>query len=88
MLGIPLTTRSDHSSIKSMACSSSCPELSEHVSYTLHKLQMTDITLRAEECSAMEAIYNRQNVFVWLPTNPRGRAFSTDTDKFVFNAPR
>ena len=52
-----------------MACSSSCPELSEHVSYTLHKLQMTDITLRAEECSAMEAIYNRQNVFVWLPTD-------------------
>ena len=34
-----------HGSIKSMACRSSCPELSECVSYALHKLQMTDITL-------------------------------------------
>jgi len=32
------------------------------------KLQMTDITLKAEQRSAMEAIYNRQDVFVWLPT--------------------
>ena len=29
---------------------------------------MTDITLKAEQRSAMEAIYNRQDVFVWLPT--------------------
>ena len=29
---------------------------------------MTDITLKAEQHSAMEAIYNRQDVFVWLPT--------------------
>jgi len=29
---------------------------------------MTDITLKAEQHSAMEAIYNRHDVFVWLPT--------------------
>ena len=46
----------------------SCPKLLECVSYALHKLQMTDITLKAEQHSAMEAIYNRQDVFVWLPT--------------------
>ena len=32
------------------------------------KLQMTDITLKAAQHSAMEVIYNRQDVFVWLPT--------------------
>ena len=51
-----------------MACRSSCPELSECVSYALHKLQMADITLKAEQRSAMEALCNRQDVFVWLPT--------------------
>ena len=68
MLGIPLTAKLDDDSIKSTACHSSCPELSECVSYALHKLQMTDITLKAEQCSNMEAIYNCQDVFVWLPT--------------------
>jgi len=47
-----------------MACCSSCPELSECVSYALHKLQITDIALKAEQRSAMEAIYNCQDVFV------------------------
>ena len=51
-----------------MACHSSCHELSECVSYALHKLQMTDIPLKAEQRPAMEAIYKRQDVFVWLPT--------------------
>ena len=51
-----------------MVCRSSCPELSECVSYALPKLQMADITLKAEERFAIEAIYNRQDVFVWLPT--------------------
>ena len=69
MFGIPLTAKLDHSSIESMACRSSCLELSECVSYALHKLQMTNTTLKAEQCSAaMEAIYNCQDVFVWLPT--------------------
>ena len=43
MFGIPLTAKLDRDSIKSMACHSSCPELSECVSYALHKLQMNDI---------------------------------------------
>ena len=68
MFGIPLTTKFNHSSIKRMACCSSCPELLKCVSYALQKLQMTDITLKAEQRSATEAIYNRQDVFVWLPT--------------------
>jgi len=29
---------------------------------------MADVTLKAEQRFAMEAIYNRQDVFVWLPT--------------------
>jgi len=58
MLGVPLTAKLDHSSINSMACLSSCPELLECVSYALHELQMTDITLKAEQRSVMEAIYN------------------------------
>ena len=59
----PPTAKFDHGSVESMACRSSCPELSECVSHALHKLQMTDITLKAEQRSAMEAIYNRQDVF-------------------------
>ena len=51
-----------------LACRSSCAELSECVSYALQKLLMNDITLITEQCFAMEAIYNRQDVFVWLPT--------------------
>jgi len=47
-----------------MAHHSSCLELSECVPYALQKLEMTDITLKAEQYSAMEAIYNRQDVFV------------------------
>ena len=31
------------------------------VSYALHKLQMTAVTLKAEQCPAMEDIYNRQD---------------------------
>jgi len=57
-----------HGSIESIACRSSCPELSECIFYALHKLQMTDITLKTEQRSAMEPIYNHQDVFVWLPT--------------------
>ena len=66
MFGIPLTTKLDDVFIKSTACRSSCPELSECVPYALHKLQMTVITLNAEQCSAVDAIYNCQDVFVWL----------------------
>jgi len=31
---------------------------------------MADVTLKAEQRFAMEAIYNRQDVFVWLPIVP------------------
>jgi len=51
-----------------MACCSSCPGLSECVSYAFHKLQMTDITLKIEQRSALEAIYSHQDAIVWLPT--------------------
>jgi len=68
MFGIPLTAKLDHDSIKSMACCSSCPELSECVSYALHSYRWMILTPKAEQRSAMEAIYKRQDVFVWLPT--------------------
>ena len=84
MFGILLPTKLDHGSIKSMACHSSCPELSECVSYTLHKLQMTDITLKAEQRSAMEAIYNRQDVFVWLPTG-QGKSLCYQVLPFIMD---
>ena len=45
-----------------------CLELSECVSYAIQKLQMTEITPKAEQHSAMEAIYNRQDMFVRLPS--------------------
>jgi len=66
MFGIPLTAKLDDGLIKSTACRStcSCPELLKYVSYALQKLLMIDITLNAEQRSAMEAIYNRQDVFV------------------------
>ena len=51
-----------------MAQCSRCPTFTECVSYALRKLQMTGITLKAEQRSAMEAIYNGHDVFVWLPT--------------------
>ena len=60
-----------------MACHSSRPELSECIFYALAKLQMADITLKAEQRFAMEAIYKRQDVFVWLPTG-YGRSLLSD----------
>jgi len=45
MFRIPLPAKLDHGSIKSTVCRSSCPELSECVSYAL---QMIDIALNAE----------------------------------------
>ena len=68
MFGIPLTTKFNHGLIERMVCRSSRLELLDCVSYTLRKLWMTDIALKAEQRSAMEAIYNRQDAFVWLPT--------------------
>ena len=29
---------------------------------------MTNISLKAEQCSSMEAVYNGHDAFVWLPT--------------------
>jgi len=45
---------------------------------------MTDITLRAEQHSAMEAIYNHQDVFVWLPTG-YGRSLCYQVLPFIMN---
>ena len=84
MFGIPLTSKLDHGSIESMACRSNCPELSECVSYAFHKLQMTDVTLKAKQRSAMEAIYNRQDVFVWLPTG-YGRSLCYQVLPFIMD---
>ena len=79
MFRVPLTAKLDHGLIKSMACCSCCPELSECVSYALHKLQRTDIPLKTEQHSAMEAIYNHQDVFVWLSTG-YGKSLVSEPD--------
>ena len=40
--------------------------VSPSVSYALSQSQMADISLKEEQRSSMEAIYNGHNVFVWL----------------------
>ena len=51
-----------------MAFRSSYPELPECVSYTLHKLQMIDITLKVEQSSAMEPIILQLSRYVCVAT--------------------
>jgi len=51
-----------------MTSRSLCPNFSECVAYALMKLKMSDITLKPEQRSFMEAIFNGSDVFVWLPT--------------------
>ena len=41
---------------------------SQCVFYALSQLQMADISLKKEQRSSMEAIFNGHDVFVWLPT--------------------
>ena len=41
---------------------------SQCVFSALSQLQMADISLKKEQRSSMEAIFNGHNVFVWLPT--------------------
>ena len=41
---------------------------SDAVSYTLQQLQMSHVSLTPEQRSSMEAIYDRHNAFMWLPT--------------------
>jgi len=43
MFGIPPTAKLGHGSIKSVVCHSSCPELSECVSYALHESQKSKV---------------------------------------------
>ena len=41
---------------------------SDAVSYALKQLQMSRVSLKPEQRSSMEAIYDGHNVFMWLPT--------------------
>ena len=52
----------------SSICRPSSPTFSECVSYALRKLQMSDISLKTEQRPSMKAIFDGQDVFVWLPT--------------------
>ena len=45
---------------------------------------MTDITLKAEQWAAMEAIYNCQDVFVWLPA-AHGRSLCYQVLPFIMD---
>ena len=54
------------------------------VAYALHKLQMTDTTLKTEQRSAMEAIYSCQDVFVWLPAG-YGKSLRYQVPPFIMD---
>ena len=41
---------------------------SDAVSYALKQLQMSQVSLKPEQRSSMEAIYDGHDVFMWLPT--------------------
>ena len=41
---------------------------SDAVSYALKQLQMSRVSLKPEQRSSMEAIYDGHDVFMWLPT--------------------
>ena len=41
---------------------------SDAVSYALKQLQMSHVSLKPEQRSSMEAIYDGHDVFMWLPT--------------------
>ena len=55
-----------------MACSvskgSGGSSFSEALSYAFRRLEMTQITVKEEQCSCMRAVYEDSDVFVWLPT--------------------
>ena len=51
-----------------MESSSSCPAFSESHSHALSSLQMSLLSVKPEQRSSMEAIYDGYDVFVWLPT--------------------
>ena len=55
-----------------MACSvsksSGGSSFSEALSYAFRRLEMTQITVKEEQCSCMRAVYEGSDVFVWLPT--------------------
>ena len=46
---------------------SSFPLFSDCLSYAIWKLQMTSISLKTEQRYSMMSVYDRHNVFVWLP---------------------
>ena len=51
-----------------MESSSNCPAFSESLSYALSSLQMSHLSVKLEQRSSMEVIYDGHDVFVWLPT--------------------
>ena len=53
------------STMAMMACG---PSFSESLVYALSSLKMSHLTLKPEQRSSMEAIYDGRDVFVWLPT--------------------
>ena len=51
-----------------MARRRSCSTFVDCVAYALCQLKMESVTLKEEQRSAMEAVYNGYDAFVWLPT--------------------
>ena len=58
-------------------------EFSSSVTYALQKLGTPDLVLKPEQRTAINAVYNGRDVFVWLPTG-FGKSLCFHTLPFVF----
>ena len=59
-------------------------EFSSSVTYALQKLGTPDLVLKPEQRTAINAVYNGRDVFVWLPTG-FGKSLCFHTLPFVFD---
>ena len=60
------------------------PPFSDCVSHALYTLKMPHLSLKKEQISSMEAIYNRRDVFMWLPTG-YGKSICYQALPFIMN---
>ena len=60
-------------------------EFSSSVTYALQKLGTPDLVLKPEQRTAINAVYNGRDVFVWLPTGFGKRACVSTPLPFVFD---
>ena len=61
-----------------------CPSFIEAVSYSLASLGMPGLDLKEEQELAIRAVYDKKDVFVWLPTG-FGKSVCFQTLPFLFD---